>query len=231
MPENEIERLRHQLSLKYTFSFFDLELHGETFEMATVTNIDELYDRLIAKGPAHEDFIDERIPYWADLWHSGIGLAEYLLASGVCQGKSVLELGCGLGLPGLAAARSGGKVVLTDYLPEALEVARLIWKMNMPDEPTLQLLDWRQPDPSLASDVLLASDVIYEARNMEPLLHAFDTLLNPGGTIVLSDPGRPLSRDFITTLVQKGYSCKETLLQVPFREVLTKVYVFELKPV
>ncbi|MEZ4775363.1 MAG: methyltransferase domain-containing protein [Bacteroidia bacterium] len=228
MPESEIEQLRQILSQKYAFSFFDLELQGEKFELATVTNIDELYDELIAKGPAHEDFIDERIPYWADLWHSGIGLADYLLRSGICRGKTVLEIGCGLGLPGIAAARSGGQVILTDYLPDALEVTRLVWKMNIPTEPNLRLLDWRYPDSAMASDILLASDVVYEERNIEPLLQAFDTLLNPGGTIIFSDPGRPLSRDFIKSLVQKGYSMKETQLQVPFRDVLTKVYVFEL---
>ncbi|MDX2246490.1 MAG: 50S ribosomal protein L11 methyltransferase [Bacteroidia bacterium] len=228
MSLTETELLRQILSQKYDFSFFSLELQGEKFDLATVTNIDQLYDDLIAKGPEHEDFIDERIPYWADLWHSGIGLADYLLDSGICKGKTVLEIGCGLGLPGIAAARSGGQVLMTDYLPEALEVTRLIWKMNIPIEPRLEVLDWRYPDPAMASDILLASDVVYEARNIEPLLEAFDVLLKPGGTIILSDPGRPLSRKFVESLAEKKYSLKETLLQVPFRDVLTKVYIFEI---
>ena len=49
---------------------------------------------------------DERIPYWADVWESAIVLAEEL-AEMDGSGLSLLELGCGLGLPSLVAARVG----------------------------------------------------------------------------------------------------------------------------
>lgn len=65
---------------------------------------------------------DERIPYWADVWESAIVLAE-TLAAGDGHGLSLLELGCGLGLPSLAAARAGFTVTATDYESPALEGA------------------------------------------------------------------------------------------------------------
>ena len=46
----------------------------------------------------------DRLPYWAVLWESARGLARWLIDRGGWPGLPVLELGCGLGLPGLAAA-------------------------------------------------------------------------------------------------------------------------------
>lgn len=228
MGENEIESLKSQLSKTYQFSFFPLKVAGEDFELATVTNIDELFDNLIARGPDDDDFKDERIPYWADLWHSAIGLAEFLIETRICEGKSVLEIGCGLGMAGVAAAKTGGKVILTDYIQDALDVAKLIWYMNLNQQPDLRILDWRKPSPELASDILLASDVAYEERNFKPLLEAFRVLLKPGGTILLSDPGRPLGKNFTASLKNAGYKVKSHFRQVRYRNVLTKVQIFQL---
>ncbi len=63
---------------------------------------------------------DERLPYWAELWPSAIGLAHYLDRDVSLRGKHVLELGCGLGLLGVIAARDGARVLCTDYEPDAL---------------------------------------------------------------------------------------------------------------
>ena len=63
---------------------------------------------------------DERIPYWADVWESAIVLAEEIAAVDG-TGQTLLELGCGLGLPSLAAARAGFGVTATDYESPALE--------------------------------------------------------------------------------------------------------------
>ena len=52
---------------------------------------------------AHEEFL----PYWAELWPSALALAR-VLARRPLTGRRVLELGCGLGLPAIAAALAGG---------------------------------------------------------------------------------------------------------------------------
>src|SRR5438067_11080044 len=67
---------------------------------------------------------DEFIPYWADLWPSAQLLAR-TLASRSLRGARVLELGCGLGLPSLAAAMAGGRVLATDWAPDAIAAAEL----------------------------------------------------------------------------------------------------------
>src|SRR6185436_16422121 len=58
---------------------------------------------------AHEEYP----PYWAELWPSSVALA-WAVATAKPAGARVLELGCGLGLPSIAAALSGAQVLATD---------------------------------------------------------------------------------------------------------------------
>src|SRR5579885_2021506 len=75
----------------------------------------------ILRPPSPEELIDERafadeefLPYWAELWPSGVALARFV-AGLELEGTRVLELGCGLGLPSLAAALRGADVLASDW--------------------------------------------------------------------------------------------------------------------
>src|SRR5947207_14466106 len=60
-------------------------------------------------------------PYWAVLWRSGVALARELDGAALA-GPRVVELGCGLGVPSLVAARAGADVLATDASGEAVEL-------------------------------------------------------------------------------------------------------------
>ncbi len=61
-------------------------------------------------------------PYWAVLWRSGVALASEV--DGVAlRGLRVVELGCGLALPSIAAARAGATVLATDASTDAVVLA------------------------------------------------------------------------------------------------------------
>jgi len=49
-------------------------------------------------------------PYWAHLWTGSRALARWVAMEIECPGKRVVEIGCGLGLAGIVAARRGGSV-------------------------------------------------------------------------------------------------------------------------
>lgn len=198
---------------KYELRTLDLEVEGLIFRLSLVSNTDELMEQLLAKGEDHEDVVDERIPYWADLWPSAIALSRYLLREGlVLPGSNVLEIGCGLALPGIVAGRLGGRVTLSDYLEEALLLARHNWKQNLEATATFRRMDWRDPDPALAADLVLASDVAYELRAFEPLARAFEVLCRPGGSIVVSEPNRAIARSFLDALQLEGFDKQRTVV-------------------
>jgi predicted nicotinamide N-methyase len=140
---------------------------------------------------------DEFLPYWAELWPSGLALASYVAAQGLDSWR-VLELGCGLGLPSLAAAAGGARVLATDWAPDAVTLLGRNAARNR-----LQLdvrrVDWREAG-SLETrqfDVVLAADVLYEERNAAPLRVVVDELLAGGGEAWIADPGRHHAATFL----------------------------------
>ncbi|HEX6021059.1 MAG TPA: methyltransferase domain-containing protein [Solirubrobacter sp.] len=138
---------------------------------------------------------DEFLPYWAELWPSALALAR---AVGVraLHGARTLELGCGLGLPSLAAAAAGGRVLATDWAIDAIELIERNAARNRLTVETL-CVSWTAPEPLLERapwDLVLASDVLYEERNGDALLPLLPRL---GGEIWLADPGRPAAAPFL----------------------------------
>lgn len=141
---------------------------------------------------------EEFLPYWAELWPSSLALAR-AIGTRALHGARTLELGCGLGLPSLAAALAGGRVLATDWSPDAVAMTARNARRN---EVTLDTLacSWAAPEPLLERgpwDLVLASDVLYEARNGEALLPLLTRLLAPRGEIWLADPGRPAADPFL----------------------------------
>ncbi len=209
-----------------------------TIDLTVINNLDALFEALVNKGSTHPDVVDERIPYWADLWASAIGLSHYLVDNQhLVKDKRVLEIGCGLGLPAIVAGKIGAaKVTVTDYLPEALDFARLNWAQNVAlENAEFMLLDWRNipaefknRTPQYKADVLLAADVAYEKRAFEPLLNAFNDLIKPDGKIIIAEPNRFISKDFFENLTQKGFKMDKKTLEVERRGHVFTVNIFEL---
>ena len=135
---------------------------------------------------------------YAHLWPAGAVLAEQLtgpLAAGIA-GRAVIELGCGLGAPGLAAARAGGRVTLTDVEPDALALALANARANQLAV-ELAPLRWGDVPAALRGrfDVVIGADVTYDARERAPLLATIAELLAPGGVAWLADPERTTLRE------------------------------------
>jgi len=142
----------------------------------------------------HEEFL----PYWAELWPSGMALAR-VVAGRSLRAARVLELGCGLGLPSLAAGLAGGRVLATDWSGEAVRHARANAERNGVEIEALQVA-WSRPGPLLERapwDLVLAADVLYERRNGEELLALLPRLVDAGGAVWIADPGRKPAAEFL----------------------------------
>ena len=193
---------------------FDLQLKNHLVKVSRIRDIDKLFNQLLSKSPSDLNIVDERMPYWADLWPSAIGLSEYIDShSVIVKNKDVLEIGCGLGLPGIVAALCGGKVTMTDYLQEALDFAENNWNKNLAIKFDGQLLDWRKVSLIAKSDVIIASDVAYESRSFVPLKNAIEQILKPDGVLLLSEPNRKFASPFIK-LLEKGFLLTKTDIKV-----------------
>jgi predicted nicotinamide N-methyase len=144
---------------------------------------------------------EELLPYWADLWPSARALAA-LLAGRALRGARTLELGCGLGLPSIAAALGGGRVLATDWSPDAIAAAAHNARRNGAVLETL-VCSWAAPAPLLARapwDLVLAADVLYERRNGEQLARLLPRLVDGRGEVWIADPGRRTAEPFLAGL-------------------------------
>jgi predicted nicotinamide N-methyase len=162
-----------------------LEVGPHTLRIVRPRAADELID---------EDAFaqDEFLPYWAELWPSALALAR-AVAAAPPVGLRVLELGCGLGVPSIVAALAGAAHVrATDWADDALAFARRNAELNGARIETA-LLDWRDGSAEASRDVVLGSDLLYERRNVEPLLALLPRL---APEVLLAEPGRPYAREF-----------------------------------
>ncbi len=156
----------------------------------------------ILRPPSADDLIDETafdedefLPYWAELWPSGLALARYV-AGLELAGRRVLELGCGLGLPSLAAALRGADVLATDWADDAIELLRRNAERNGAVL-RVERVRWSEPEPLLSAapwDLVLGADLLYEERNAGQLAALLPRL---GGETILAEPGRPHASEFL----------------------------------
>ena len=133
-------------------------------------------------------------PYWSIIWRSGVALARELSVLSL-EGLRVVELGCGLGIPSLAARRGGASVLATDSDAEALDLVERNARENGLEVDTLPV-DWEAPAELIERapfDLVLAADVLYERPGVAQLLELLPKLAPEAW---IADPSRPAAEAF-----------------------------------
>lgn len=183
----------------------DVPRSGRAFRILLPESMDRVLD-------AMEQDPEENLPYWADLWPSGIALAGAVLEpGGELRGKRTLEIGSGLGITAIAALVAGARLTVADYSSTSLLFCRYNTLRNG-RRPRTFPFNWRRPSQALLADagsgydVILAADVLYESRDVEPLLGVIDRLLAPMGVLWLAEPGRQVAKVFLDALHAAGWS-------------------------
>jgi predicted nicotinamide N-methyase len=174
---------------------------GRTFVITRPGESDRLLDHPAIRSAFASD---EYLPYWADLWPAARMLAKALGRMTWPAGLTALEVGCGLGLPGIAALAQGLHVVFSDYDATALRFAADNARANGFEDFELLQMDWRYPPAHLRVSVVLASDLIYEVRNVAPLVALIKRVLTPDGLCLLTDQDRVPSHVLRDTLDEEG---------------------------
>jgi predicted nicotinamide N-methyase len=189
----------------------DIVIGDSTWRISAVQDQDALLS--MADQLAH-------IPYGFLLWESAVALANLLVARPhLVRNKRVLELGAGMGLPGLIARSLGAEVWQTDHEPKALALAALNAQQNGVTGLHYFPADWVHWTHTDRYDLLLGADILYE-RAMQPYLeHVFEQNLAPGGRLLLADPSRPQAFAFVAEMEKKGwhFELEMQTIQLPGR--------------
>jgi len=188
------------------------------------------FDRLLTAAVRDPE---QNPPYWATLWPSGIALADAIFQQPALLARQpVVELGCGLGVTAVAALAANANLLVTDYSPEALLLCRANTLRSLSRVPRTLRLNWRAPSPVLLREapfpVVLAADVLYERRDVMPLLRLLDQIVAPDGLFWLAEPGRVPARDFVKAAMSAGWQDQVQEHAGPWPDPLDKGVVVRL---
>jgi predicted nicotinamide N-methyase len=146
----------------------------------------------------------EYLPYWVDLWPSARMLAKVILREKWVIRSRALEIGCGLGLPGVVGLAAGLQVTFSDCDRTALHFAAQNAQTNGFRDFELLPLDWNHPPQGFTFPVVFGSDLIYETRNVAPLVELIERVLEPGGMCLITDQDRIPADLLRRTLEDRG---------------------------
>jgi predicted nicotinamide N-methyase len=205
-----VQRTLTELRKHFDVVTTELPLAGRLVTIHHPRNADELIDE--------DDFaVDERLPYWADIWPSARVLAERVVAAPVDE-RRFLELGCGAGLVSVAAAMAGFDVTATDYYEEALRFTALNVLVNTGVLIETREADWRRfPHDIGRFELVVASDVLYEREHAALIASVLDRTLSGRGSALIADPGRLAAPEFVEQCKERSMPTA-ILERVPYED-------------
>lgn len=147
------------------------------------------------------------VPYWAELWPGARMLARAVMTetwSSTVPKQAALEIGCGLGLVGIAALAAGLKVTFTDRDPLALQFAAVNAQLNGFDDFDTMLLDWNAPPADLKAEVILGSELVYVPEHASQVSCFIQQVLTPNGQCLIADLDRVPAHKLTDALTAAG---------------------------
>jgi predicted nicotinamide N-methyase len=182
--------------------------------------LDEICKKYDPKTPAEEERLLNLCPYFGMIWPSARALAFFMSERKTQFNKKTgIEVGAGLALPSILAAKIGSTMTVTDFHPDVADWVRRNAELNQV-RLNIHTWDWTAPPPPGSKiefesyDFVLASDVLYERRHPEDLAQALARLVKAKGSIYLSDPGRPYLERALNELAKLGFRRAEFEYQV-----------------
>ena len=155
------------------------------------------------------------LPYGSAPWPAALALLHGMgAASWNWSGARVVEVGCGIGLGAVFAAMQGARALAADGHDDMARFVEANARLNGVD------VEWRhwdhaRPPPDLGGvDVLLGSDLLYGAGQLNALLDTVDALVAGNARALLADPGRRSLFDLVDRLRARGFTVDHRTLSV-----------------
>ena len=144
-------------------------------------------------------------PYWGLLWAAAPKTAEVILQHRWQKPLRSMELGCGVGVAGIAALMAGLDVTFADHAADAVRMAQSNAAQNGFSDAAGLMFDWQHP-PAEQFDFIFGSDILYDSAGHEPLLQTLKSMLSPGGEVWIGDAGRINAPRFVEQAIKAGWS-------------------------
>lgn len=202
----ELKRLAEQASERFQWHWADVTIAGQNRQLAVASDPEGMLIEACERQDAGEKGVID--PFWATTWRAASGLDVYLERMELAQMR-VLELGCGTGHAGIAAACRGAEVVLTDGVTDPLLLVKMsTWELRE----RCRVEQLRFGFDKLEDDrfpLILGSDVTYLRTLWPELDQCLRDHLSESGEVLLSDPFRIIANEFREWIQKRGWTYQE----------------------
>ena len=220
----EAQALYQKVKKQYKVAFEPLKVQGHLLNILKVTDLEQV---LAGKDPLKDA---SSFPFWIKIWEASLVLADLLASLPDRKDKTLLELGAGLGVPGLTAAAAGFQVTLSDYEELILDFERINAAASNLSELSFSLLDWKNPPAMQQFDILAGAEILFREEFFEPLLQVMAKSIKPDGVIYLSHDIRRKSLQPFLHLAERDYHIAATQRRLQSHEDEKTIVLTRLKP-
>ena len=198
LPAHE-RQLYNAIKDRYTVAFEPLRIKEHKLQLLKIIDLEQILE---GKDPLKDV---STFPFWIRLWEAAIVLSEFVAGLPCEKGASLLELGAGLGAPGLTAAAAGFEVTLSDYEEMILDFERINAAASHLDTVRFAMLDWLNPPEMEQYDVIIGAEILFREEFFQPLLNVLRRALKPNGVVYLAHDVKRRSLEPFLNLAEKEY--------------------------
>jgi len=184
---------------RYKVAFEPLKIKDHRLQLLKITDLEQI---LAGKDPLKDV---STFPFWIRLWEAAIVLSEFIAGLPCERETTVLELGAGLGAPGLTAAAAGFSVTLTDYEELILDFERINAAASKLENVRFALLDWLKPPEMERYDIIIGAEILFREEFFQPLLDVLRKALKPDGVVYLAHDIKRRSLEPFLKMAEQEY--------------------------
>jgi len=205
-----LDELLDYAGRSYSVGFEPVSAGGHTLEILQITNMAEYVER-IAEAAGKNGI---ELPFWAKIWPSSMLVAHMISTMSLKPEATVLEIGAGVGVCGLAAAASGHQTVITDINPDALLFARInALKNGLGDKVTVQRADFSEDRLGRRFDVIIGAEVLYIEKLHRGLAKFLEAHIKrqPGAEIIMARDHKRKAMRFFKLVEEEFHQAQKTI--------------------
>lgn len=195
----EERAIYNTIKQRYSVAFEPLKIRAHKLQLLKITDLEQMLE---GKDPLKDV---STFPFWIRLWEAAIVLSEFIAGLPCTPGTTLLELGAGLGAPGLTAAASGFKVTLTDYEQLILDFERVNAAASRLANVRCTLLDWLNPPETERYDIVVGAEILFREEFFQPLLDVLRKTLKPDGVVYLAHDIKRRSLEPFLKMAEQEY--------------------------
>jgi len=178
------EELENKIKEKFNIDFEEIAVLDTRLVVVKILNLEDYIDKLadhVKNGQRLE------LPFWAKIWPTSILLSYVLHKIPRQKGDSLLEIGAGMGICGLVAAKLGFDVIISDIDEDSLMISKInIIKNNLSENAKVKKIDFTRDRLEKKFKYIIGSEVLYRQEHYRPLIKFFLNHMDKDSTVILA---------------------------------------------